>query len=97
MRAAMRQWGHFSLSHVSRLYIAKQVKPSMFYYHAQFVCPAPAQLQVMVSLIARFIARPVLGGGNGVEDPRAFMQHPQLAAASLHPLNGGLAAVDLHT
>ena len=97
MHAAMRQWGRFSLSHIGRLYIAKQVMASMVYYHAQFVRPAPAQLQEMVSLIARFVARPALGGGGGIEDPRAFMQHPQLAAASLQPVDGGLAAVDLRT
>lgn len=96
MHAAMRQWGRFSLSHVGRLYIAKQVLASMVYYHAQFVRPAAAQLQEMVSLIARFVAHPARGGA-GDEDPRAFMQHPQLAAASLQPLDGGLAAVDLRT
>ena len=42
MHAAMRQWGRFSLSHIGRLYIAKQVMASMVYYHAQFVRPAPA-------------------------------------------------------
>ena len=79
----MRQWGCFSRSHVSRLYIAKQVMASMVYYHAQFIQPAPAQLQEMVSLIARFVARPALGGGGGDEVPQAFMQHPELAAASM--------------
>ena len=50
----------------------------------------------MVSLSARFLARPTLGGG-AASRLRAFMQHPQLATASLQPFDGGVAAVDLRT
>ena len=49
---------------------------SMVFFHTQFVRPVQAQLQEMVRLIARFVARPALGSGGGVEDPRTFMQHP---------------------
>ena len=90
----MRQWGRFALSYLSRLYIAKQVLASMVYYHAQFIRPKPAQLQEIDGLIARFVARPAHDGA-GVQDHRAFMQHPQLIATSLQPLDGGVADVDL--
>ena len=96
MKAAIRQWGRFALSYLGHPYIAKQVLASMVYYHAQFIRPEPAQLQEMVGLIARFVARPAHDGA-GVEDPRAYIQHPQHAASSLQPLDGGVAAVDLLT
>ena len=86
----MRQWGRFGLSYLGCLYIAKQVLASMVYYHAQFIRPETAQLQEIVGLIARFIAR-IAHDGAGVEDPRSYMQHPQQASASLQPLEGGVA------
>ena len=81
----MRQWGRFGLSYLGRLYIAKQVLASMVYYRAQFTRPEPAQLQEIVGLIVGFIAR-IAHDGAGVEDPRAYMQHPQQASAS-NPYN----------
>ena len=80
--------------YLGRLYIAKQVLASLVYYHAQVIRPAYAQLQGMVGLVARFVARPARDGA-GVEDPRAYMQHPQHSASSLQPLDGSVAAVDL--
>jgi hypothetical protein len=93
--AVVRQWAPFALSFVGRLYIAKQCMASVLYYHAQFVRPAQAQLNTIVAVIARFVAR--TSPSDAAEDPRAYMIHPSLAVASLPREDGGLAAVDVRT
>ena len=93
IRAAVRHWTPFGLSYLGRLHVAKQCMASILYYHAQFVRPAPSQLQEAVGIISTFIARPA----GPSDDPRAFMSHPKLAASSLPREDGGLAVVDIRS
>jgi hypothetical protein len=93
LRAVARHWAPFGLSFLGRLHVAKQCMASILYYHAQFVRPAPSQLQEAVTIISAFIARPA----GPADDPRAFMGHPKLAASSLPKEDGGLAVVDVRS
>ena len=93
IRAAVRHWTPFGLSFLGRLHVAKQCLASILYYHAQFVRPAPSQLQEAVNIISAFTARPM----GPSDDPRALMSHPKLAASSLPREDGGLAAVDIRS
>jgi exonuclease III len=93
LRAAVRHWSAFQLSYLGRLHVAKQCLASLAYYHAQFVRPGADQLQEMVSLIGRYVARP----SGEADDLRAHATHPSLAAASLPREEGGVGMVDVRT
>ena len=93
LTAAVRQWSPWGLSHLGRLHVAKQCLASILYYHAQFIRPAPDQLQGLVRIITNFIARPT--PGSAVDDGRACISHPKLAVSSLPREEGGLGVVDV--
>ena len=93
VQTVVRQWRPFGLSHLGRVYVAKQCMASSLYYHAQFVRPDKQQLNKIVTTITRYMSQPSPGGDQ--DDARATISHPKMAVASLPREDGGLNVVDV--